>query len=175
MRPAIKSSCIGNADKLSDQDAGFSYEPSLKWRNGLTVHSMRCWKISQTCTNLLWLYAIADVSYRLLACSQLRHLQGTFDASDTLCHGIRSRALPLQSTSHKRLRLLRTAHGRMVPCRLPVRYTTAFAPVDVRVTVVTMLLGVHAISCGSHTVYALSAQSTSQVPMILSPKQRPSK
>lgn len=92
-----------------------------------------------------------------------------------LSHGVRIRALPLSSASNERLRLLYAAHGRMVPCRLPVRYTTAFAPVDIRVTVVTMLLGVHAIGCGSHAVYASSVQSTPQVTMILSPRQRPSK
>lgn len=55
-------------------------------------------------------------------------------------------------TSNKRLRFLRAAHGRVVPCRFSVRHATSLTPVDVWVTEVSMLLGVHAVGCGSHAV-----------------------
>lgn len=63
------------------------------------------------------------------------------------------RVLLLLTKLNKRLRFLRAAHGRVVPCRFSVRHTTSFTPVDVWVTEVSMLLGVHAVGCGSHAVY----------------------
>jgi hypothetical protein len=50
----------------------------------------------------------------------------------------------------------------MVPCGLPMRYATAFTPVNVGVTEVAMLLGIYAIGCGSHAIYTQLAHTFSQ-------------